>query len=292
MSIVRETVVFDANVYRELAGKKSWQQVFAKAAKLRDMERARSIRAKASPITLLELIAHLGDEDSDEAMVCQKALGFLAEHVKDHEDGSRLHVINSSANIVAIELFGQRIANEDLAKKRLAAVALCFAAQGPLTLSPDLAVVVANAKEGKRLDEERWYHFHGRLAHIESNADDFAWNWAEALVTTYAAIAGVLLTTDQAGTHQERALELFQIPLAFTRQLYANHKHATEPGRRWPNHMWDLDLTYLFGPHHRLDGVPVLLVTSDGQLRAAAIGIGHENHVLVKDAYYEHLRGC
>lgn len=276
----QQTVIFDSNAYRGL----NWDTL----EEVKHREKLKGFRAKASPIVLLELVAHLLDADSN-ATICAKALAKLATHVKAEGDDKRLHVINGPETIITLALWNQRNIKEDQAAVALVQAVFSLGADGDGQLTSTDRTTVENVRKGMKGDEARWAELHSQIRHLDPTTMDFRSKWAQYMVSTYSERAGIRMTPDDIQSCEEYVLTLFEIPFQFTKHLYINHSAEELPGVRWSNHLWDLGLCFMFGPQHLLDGLPVLVVTTDGQFKEAARRVGHETQVLTLPEYLDLL---
>lgn len=288
-----------------------------------DWERLREHEAKAGIVPMvnfwstMELAAHLLDSDPRTVTVCHRALKSLWTHcrmpVDDQED---LPFAGDSESQLALTLFGivppGRIAEASLygyAIRRLAAddrdqaiadvhdILLGLRRHRDATEADfvaDMQRVVALIDPSapgwlpfaRSEDAQKRRDFLTRIRSKEGHP-----YMAEALVRKAADLVGVHVNDEAVRARTHYVLTNFPTPIFFYDSLlekmvesgidFTRDKHA--------NSIWDLQLCFYALPDATVADAPVVLVTDEGAIRAAAVRAGARGRVFSSSDYHRRV---
>lgn len=302
--------VCDTNCYRKLPPM-DWEG-------LREHEAKAGIVPMVNFWTTMELAAHLLDDDSRTLEACHRGLRSLWAHcrmpVGDRED---LPFAGDSENQLAYTLFGisppgrrQEASLYGYAIRRLASGTLDEAMDDVHDILVELRrhrdVVEADFADdmqqlvtlidptapgwlpfAKPEDADKRKAFLGRIRAKEGHS-----HMAEALVRKAADLAGVDVADDALRERAAYVANNFSTPIFFYDSLlakmvesgvdFSRNKHA--------NSIWDLQLCFYALPEASIANAPVVLVTDEGQIKAAAVRAGAGERVLSTTEYFDIVR--
>lgn len=297
MTVPRQLVVFDTNVYRGTPPAR-----FADAcARARDA----SVVAVASPWVVLELLQHLADPEDQDFGPCWRGLSRLREHTRMW-CGSRACIpfIGDASEALAYEWFGAQDGSAAEVCAQLEPIVSRAVELGDphavelAECAVNARAFVTSAKAAYGLDLQRGMELlksivddagqpmadrvRRRLAreHYGSNGLAYA---AETIALGIARRARSEIEQDRIASCVSRTLEVARVAVTFLdhelQQLTDDQLDPAKPERL--NSLLDLQLCFLASPavrvdeHALLNDSPLMLVTNDRRIGDAAAEAGH-----------------
>ncbi|MBK8583726.1 MAG: hypothetical protein IPL86_18535 [Flavobacteriales bacterium] len=260
----RYWVIFDSNIYRGRTRNCTFDQMESLASRIRGLERSRGIQATASPVVVLELVAHLLD-DGDESKRCRNAIAFLANHVREDAEKGHLHMVRSDSELVCHALFNVRIEKAEEIRSGLGRLANEISRTSDGHVDPNWHEFIVSARVAKEATEQSWLEeFKAARLIVDPWAPDFLFDGAKASVHRIAKSAGIDLKEHQLAKVSAKFVELFTVTAELGRNLYLSFPPGnTINEAKFVNSLWDLYLSYAFGPSHTIKWLPILFVTED-----------------------------
>lgn len=294
-------VLFDNNVYRDLVGDVAPEDVDALIAPLIAAERSKGIQGIVQPLVLMEIAARIADPSIPNQTRAKSALVAAALHAEMVQNGIRLIAsLPDPETIVCQQAFGQSPRHSLELVELL--TSLCRrveqARSGPLDaqatelilefakhVSATEAAFVTDMFEylvrpfnpalkswdelGRRPDLSV-----GTIAFLRSPAS------AEAFAVSQVAKAAALLNLKPSRSTIEAKARTLAANLGVAITLYNDIVGRIVIGgcnltkKRRENWFWDLHLALCVGASHSAGDRPITLVTSDGDIVAAAKSTG------------------
>jgi len=264
MTDQRYWVIFDSNIYRRLTRHCTFDQVGSMASRIRGLERSQGIQATASPVVVLELVAHLLD-DGDESRRCRNAIAYLANHVSEDAEKGHLHMVRSDEELVCHALFSVRNEKAEEVRSGLGRLAHAISRTSDGHVDPKWHEFIVSARVAKESTEQSWLEeFKAARLIVDPWAPAFLLDGAQASVHRIAMRAGIDLKEHQLAKVSARFVELFTVTAELGRNLYLSFPPGnTIKESEFVNSLWDLYLSYAFGPSHSITWLPILFVTED-----------------------------
>ncbi len=297
-------VVFDTNLYRKL-GADAFDE-------LRDRERNLSIQAVVNYYVAMEFLAHLADDQDPGFNKSHSSLQRLWLHTKTY-DGSRYvtHVVGPAEGQVSHSLFHTSPNDGRDASANLGAFVgqiantertdlpgrfqetLCECRDRVLSLEERfiqslfdsvVRTLVPEATDWTSVTQDSL----NRSALLESIAAGDGLNQiAEGTVTRMADNLGIKLSKEELADQVKVVKEAFPVPLhlfnTLVRNIVENGLDMTKKKRA--NYLWDFHIAFSTGTGANVDGVPIWLVTDDGDILKAAATAGATQNVKSFDEY-------
>ena len=297
-------VVFDTNLYRKL-GADAFDE-------LRDRERNLSIQAVGSYYVAMEFLAHLADDQDPAFAISHSSLRRLWQHTKTY-DGSRYvtHVMRPAEGQVSQSLFHASPSHLRDASASLGGFVGQIANTDRADLPGRFNELLCECRDLVLSKEERFIQslFDGvvrtlvpeatdwfsvtqdsaiRSTLLESiDAGDGLSQIAEGTVTRMADDLGIELSEEELAEKVEVVKEAFPVPLhlfnTLIRNIVENGLDMTKKKRA--NSLWDFHIAFSTGTGANIDGVPIWLVTDDGEILNAAATAGATQNVKSFDEY-------
>lgn len=297
-------VVFDTNLYRKLGA-----DVFDE---LRDRERNLSIQAAGSYYVAMELLAHLADDQDPQFAISHNSLRRLWQHTKTY-DGSRYvtNLMEPAESQVSHVLFraGPKDPRDDsaslggfvgqIANTERADLPGRF--EEPLCECRDLVqsreeqftqslfdrvvrTLVPEATDWFSVTQDSPI----RSTLLESiSAGDGLSRIAEGTVRRIADDLGIELSQEELAEKVAVVKQAFPVPIhlfnGLVRNIVENGLDMTKQKRA--NSLWDFHIAFSTGTGANLDGMPIWLVTNDGEILKAAATAGATQNVKPFDEY-------
>lgn len=299
---VDQIVVFDTNAYRELAGGGDIETAFRRVEELRGEERRAGIQPLASPTVLMELIAHLADPADPSYRPAKAALTAAGVHCMMSEGGSSHVAIAPSPDLqLCHTLWGrwpddlqkmdntirgvaQAVADgpsdenletfrEDLMLSAEAvdraeqAFAMSMRQHLIKNLRAELDEATKGATRKEVLDAFRKYLDSDRARRMV----------AEAHVRRAMSHLGDITDSDEEiGRKGERIERWFSVAIELyvriVRKIAESNWDLT--AGKGGNYLWDLQVAFLVGKEHEIQGRRTLVVSADKEIIAAAADAG------------------
>jgi hypothetical protein len=308
-ALPRLAVVFDTNAYRTI-GEAAFEQ-------LQNDERHHSVLPLASYVVAIELLAHLATEIDPDFGPCLHATARLGRHCSRwNGSASNLEFVQLADAQIARQLFGKTLVSEEIRSGGVATVigAITDDPRRPtalqfkdgleqlrdgisraekdfvyrlwnkvvLTLAPDAKDWQSVMKSAKRAQI---------LAAIDSGRGlDLI---AATIVDRAAEKCALSLTAVEREEASRRARILFPTAIhhhdLLIRNIIERGPKMERPERA--NSVWDHEITFSTAPGAEIQGVPVILVTSDPMILQAAVAAGTISQVWSLTDYRSRLSG-
>lgn len=297
-------VVFDTNLYRKL-GADAFDE-------LRDRERNLSIQAVANYYVAMEFLAHLADDQDPGFAKSHSSLRRLWLHTKTY-DGSQYvtHVMGPAEGQVSHSLFHASPNVGGDASASLGAVVGQIANTERADLPGLFQETLCECRDRVLFLEERFIQslFDGVVRTLVPEATDWPsvtqdssirsgllesiaagdglGQIAEGTVTRMADDLGIELSEEELAEKVKVVKEAFPVPLhlfnTLVRNIVENGLDMTKKKRA--NYLWDFHIAFSTGTGANIDGVPIWLVTDDGDILNAAATAGATQNVKSFDEY-------
>jgi hypothetical protein len=276
-------------------------------------ERSVGVTALSSYWPCLELLAKAGSAELGDREAAIAALRRLVVHCANDANGEcRMRIAADEEVLLARGLFGEALSHRlhhhaamselasDLAHGGVPAVdtpafadllkigAHVAESEAEFARNMDAAGgVVSQAMTAQGLDRRSALK---QILDVIAATDTLCF-LARTRVLATAKSLGIVLLDSEVEAYGQRVLEAFPVAIAVMRLLLAK---AVEGGVNWrrsdrANSLWDLKLAVHASRGATIDGNPVLLVTDDDLLHAAARDARHEVFVVSKPDYLSML---
>ncbi len=318
-SHIKKVFIFDTNAYRVMTFGLGLEEVRTKTRLLCHTEDKIGCCALAHPIVVWELFAHLVDVADPAYKHCLNALVALGVHTASRDQPSGgICLIGDAHSTVCQQLFGISPPGYLQGLQNLGSHVSHIVNHAPDISDPKVQDNIQNLARGMAAKEKEWLkgmedvldRFSPGIAkkvfggsndsealkrvrtHFASSA--FFDAWANYIVISNAAEVGITnLTIEQVKAKVDLVRKLFPVPfrlmcamlekLATPRPAnLANPKH-----KRW-NFVWDSMISFSIG-NGTIEGVPVYMVTDDGEIVEAAKAAGFDDQVLSLDSYLKQV---
>lgn len=310
---VRTVIAFDTNAYRTIAHGASPEEAVGRAERLVRAERACGIQAMASPVVLLELLAHLGDPTDPSHEVCKSAVCAAVRHCRMPIDDNAYHVaIRPSTDLqLCISLWDiwpePLLKNDDMIRAIALRVSEDPSDAALDYIRPDLMMVREELQKTEAAFAEGTNAY--LMPAIEASAKELGLDVdttelrkasLEYLDTAKArelvAEAHVLRAMDHTSIEEtaeglaEKAklvADGFEVGIRLyvhlMKKILVSHWDLTKG--KGANLLWDMQVAFLIGKHQALQGRPLLVVSGDRAIVDAAVDAGVGDAVLSYEAY-------
>lgn len=295
---VQSVVLFDTNAYRALAGGGDAQQALTRVERLRAEEERRGIQPLACPTVLMELIAHLGDPADPSYRTAKAALIAAAFHCTMSDGNATYVAIAPSPDLQLCHTLWDRWPDDllqvDNTIRGLAqAVADDPSEEGLDRIRDDLKLAAETVERAEQIFVE------GMRQHLIENLRAELREVAEAatrkeVLSAYRAFLDSDLSRSRvAEVHVRRAMSYLDAVndsdeeiarkaervadfFSVTIELYvivargiAEDDWDLSKGKGG-NYLWDLQVTFLIGSEHTIQGRPMRVVSADKRIIEAA----------------------
>ena len=313
----REIVIFDTNAYRVATWGLDFEGSRAKAIQLRHLETGAGIFALSGFTVIWELVKHLRDLADPGRNYCMNALVALAEHTWSpyggaQQDGVCMFV--DAETTICRELFQAIPPTAEANTKKLRQIAAQIREFGPNLTDASVLGTIKDFADKMDSIEATWLiemgnlisSFDPTLARVwvggRTDQDvrrklralfgsaEFRQEWSARQVIHNAAAIGRILSGPEIVQKVSDFQRVFEIPVSMMQTvltLFASDPNVNLHRTRkpWPNIIWDTALAFSIGPHHEIDGVPITIVTGDGDISDAAVAAGCSTQVTSLPAY-------
>jgi hypothetical protein len=299
----KRIVIFDTNAYRQLTINLSLPDIVNLAAEIKSLESHADIFALANPIVIWELIAHLPSDTDPAYWHCMNALVMLAEHTwslngpspgvcscADPESTVSQTLFGNvppiaSLNLAELNTLAAYVNHNapnlnsatELGRFRIFADALnarekqWLDAMNQLLINCDPSV--AQALVGGTSDKE----VRKKLRNVFAGQDYFE-GWSLAVVNHHAALVGWSGPQAQILAKAQLVRTVFAVPFLLMRTL-AQKLPVPTPLNLAKRVNFLADYAICFSIGGSINGVPVSLITGDGDITEAAQLAGYGNQV-------------
>lgn len=312
-------IVFDTNVYRRRAGRLSHIHIVERARQLRECESAKGIRALASPVVMLELLAHVADESDPHCGTCVRAVSLLVLHCEHRHEKRCLEMVATCEMEIlkmlcddkAVLRFEEEVQALRLICQQLADV---YLSTGDVTTArnacgPDNLALIAC--QVQRREEEYKASWDVTMSHLGLNGtsidpspvDNEYRNKLRNLLNSEKVIelfamgwvlraerqANRTLTDAQVQNQARRIAKHFRVPLSIHQNLCVcslgqGFRIDNETKSRL-NTIWDMDIAAIAGIGKVIDDLPIVLVTEDTAIIEACKKAGCGETVMSPEEY-------
>lgn len=311
--------VFDTNSYRRLAHNASPEEAVQRATDLVAAERRNHIQAIASPVVLLELLAHLGDPVDPSYTNCKAAVCAVERHCRMPFDvgGTHIALAPSTDLQLCISLAGEwpevLVRNDDLIRAIVLRVSEDPSEEALEEFREDLQEVAVLAAETERTFSEGTKRY--LMENVEESARQLGFDGERAtlrrafldyLDTPQAfeqtAEAHVLRAQDSLSLEDtpevlgEKARFVadgfavgIRLYLQLVRKIVESNWDLTQG--KGANLLWDMQVAFLIGRDHTFAGRPCAVVTGDRAIIAAAAAARLRDTILDYGDYRSQLAG-
>jgi len=309
--------IFDTNSYRRLAHNASDEEAVRRATDLVASERGNHIQAIASPVVLLELLAHLGDPVDPSYANCKAAVCAAERHCRMALDSGGTHIaIAPSTDLqLCISLTGEwpeaLVHNDDLIRAIALRVSEDPSEQALGGFREDLREVSRLAAETERTFSEGTERY--LMDNVEKSAREMGFDGGRAdLRRAFLAYLDTPQAFEQtAEAHVLRAqdnLSLEDTPevlgekarfvadgfavgiglyLQLVKKIVESNWDLTQG--KGANLLWDMQVAFLIGRDHTFADRPCAVVTGDRAIVSAAVAAGLGDAILDYGDYRSQL---
>jgi hypothetical protein len=294
-------VVFDNNAYGDLVAGKDSNLVGEAVAELVHAERQNLVQALANPLVLVELVALLDDPTKSAYRPAELAIMALAGHCRiETPTGPVIGSLADSTSLIAQALFGRRPPAHFENSQLLISLAAYIAQEKPAQMPEEAVHLIRQVKTHVDETEEQFVQetYRYTVQSVNPNATDWAplrndpqmqARALEFLGSPESAVRfGEMLlqhVLDALGITEvePRRLELareisesFQVPWRLMneilRRILTQGCDLRKRNRR--NWIWDMHIACSVGVQHSIEGKPLRLITTDGDILAASAAAG------------------
>ena len=315
---VTRLVAFDTNAYRAMVRGADPFEAVGRVERLLEAERAKGIRPLASTVVLMELLAHLGDPADQSYDVCRSAVCAAARHCRMYSDTGNYHIaIRPGTDLqLCIALWDEwpepLVHNDDMIRAIAFEIGEDPSEEALERLRPDLQMVSRVMAETEQMFAEGTRAY--LMTHVEQAARDLG---VVADPGELRAASLAYLETDQAREQLSEAHVLrardhtsisesaeetrerarlvakefeagIRLYIAMMKKILVSNWDLTKGGKG-ANLLWDMQVAFLVGRNHAIEGRPVFLVSGDRAIVDAASEAGLSEGVMSFDAYREHV---
>ena len=311
-------VAFDTNAYRALAYNADPVEAVGRTERLLEVERAEGIRPLASTVVLMELLAHLGDPEDPSYDVCKSAICAAVRHCRMNSDSGDYHVaIRPGTDLqLCIALWGlwpgTLLHNDDMIRAIALRIGEDPSEDAMQQLRPDLEMVSRVMAETERTFAESTRAY--LMPQIEASATELGLTTdrgdlrtdslayleteqarelvAEAFVLRARDHTSVRETAEETRERARFVAKEFEagirLYVAMMKKILVSNWDLTKGGKG-ANLLWDMQVAFLVGKGHAVQGRSVFLVSGDRAIVDAAHEAGLGEDVMSFDVYREHF---
>jgi hypothetical protein len=301
-------VVFDTNAYRDYCHKILPGSALKMEA-IRTYESSRQIRALANPFVIMELAAHLTDDQDPDYANCRCALNALVEHCAT-DDASQLRLVADSESLLAQFLLGQELPTHRQTTEVLAKLAMRVHSFGTDQLDAE-AISVCSEIKRQLADREDQFVQDMRQVVLMLNSTCTDWNpfaadptgreqalaavrtpdavlaLASAFVIKVHLLAGVSIPENELRPMSEAVLERFRPSLTMylrtMEHIIMTGSDMSKPQRA--NTVWDMQILMGIGQPFADSPGDLMLITADTAVKRAADAASADQYVLQLQEY-------
>lgn len=314
-SATRRVVIFDTNVYRQVAHVGDVDAVRETFARLRAEESEHGVQALAHALVVLELLARLADPGAKDYANVKAAVAGLFEHCHMLENGERhLAIVPDPDLQLCMSLF-QETPDSMVESVNVLQFMVKQIAEDPSEVRLDqmrpglqrLADIVSTRERdfardikeqiGEDPDSPNWRPLKDDpeertrlIAYLEGPEAEM--QVARSFVLRTLALLGRTANSDEIDSKAAFLAGHLRIPIRIYNQwvLKAVRDNADPANPKRANTLWDLHICFSIGADNTINNRPTWLVTGEKQLRAAAEAVVSDTLVLPYRDYRERLR--
>ncbi|MBI5818275.1 MAG: hypothetical protein HZA88_04745 [Verrucomicrobia bacterium] len=264
----KKVVIFDTNAYRRLGRHK--------VQSLRQREIECNVCALAHPVVMLELAAHLADENDPHYSPCMSAMTALAEHTLSPTGSGGLSLCAEPRSEVCHQLFQSVRAEDEQLVKDLSMLPRYVRQYAPDITDPDVIEKFRKCADQVMRLEAQWKESMKRLLRQPPDLQRWQDFLAIRTVDECARMAGRRLGIYETYRKMSVIQNVYPTPfrmMSILLQMLAsaspdsidNHK------KKWGNYLWDYLICFSVGSSHSIEDAKVFLVTGDHDIEKASI---------------------
>lgn len=311
---IRRAVIFDTNVYRQMAHGGKVDIVRQRFARLRSEERDHGVQALAHAFVVLELLARLADPAAKSYTTVKAAVVGLFEHCYAVAEGGRhLAVVPDPDYQLCVSLYrehpdvlvdGLNILQsmvkwiaEDPSEEHLDQMRSDLEALHRIVTEREREFVRdLKAQIGEDPDSTKWQPLKENpeerkqlVAYLEGSEAEM--QVMRSFVLRAQRLLGRVETPEEVNSKAAFLLRYLRVPVRIYNQwvLQAVRDNADPAHPSRANTLWDLHICFSVGRDNTIDGRPIWFITGEKRLKAAAEAVVPDTLVLSLAEYRKRL---
>jgi hypothetical protein len=309
-----ELVIFDTNAYRNIAADRDFQDLENDIIKFKSIELEQGITSLMHPIVIKELLYHVVGERDNMHDKCISALKAMYHHCSNGESFRLLADFDLQLGKVFFDTVDP---NRERVDKQLGEIVSALATK---PIENVLKLYQFNLKQIREYVQSNESFFKGQLKTFIKAIDPDAESWtvfqdddkmrkkaldyfesksiedeialSYILMTHHNLLEKGLIKKPDSKEELKRKANHFQAPIILYKNVLKkfNQPDFNMDKKSRENFVWDIHLMFIVSSH-QIKGAPMYLITSDKEMRNAAIQCGFNGKVLSFDEYIEFITG-